>query len=57
MKRWMTALILAFALAAGAHRVMSITSNPCQFLEPDSWLWWAFGCPGATGGGGSGAGD
>lgn len=25
--------------------------------EPDSWLWWAFGCPGATGGGGSGAGD
>lgn len=57
MKRWMAAVMLALALAAGAHQVMNVIVNPCSFLTPDGWLWWWYDCPTAPGGGGSGAGD
>lgn len=49
------AFLFAFLLALGLASIVG--PDICQWLEPGSLLWKAFGCSENAGGGGSGAGD
>jgi hypothetical protein len=60
MKRYgsmlLAAAVISMALGAFAPR-MSVVSDLCQSLSPDSWLYALLGCgKDSAGGGGSGAG-
>ena len=56
MKR-IKAFVVAALFAVALGSAMDIIYNPCLNLDPDSWIYWLLGCPGTSGGGGSGAGD
>lgn len=56
LRRFVAAMVLAVAVAAGVGTVMSeAVPSVCMLLTPDDWfLWWLYGCEKEAGGGGGG---